>query len=378
VRPVVSGIAIFAGAVLILLSGAATASAAIAEVQAGTFLSQTAVTSITPTLSASSTSGNLLAAIVATGANTTVTAPAGWVKATSVYTSGVGTTQIWYDANNAGAISSVKFTLAASDNAVAQLSEWSGVAKVSPLDVTGTATKTSNSTTLAVSATAHAANELAITSFGASTGSGGNTFTPASGWTNLMPAQSVSDTGDYKIGVGSGSVSETETAATTANWSGAIATFYGNCGGGSLSLTAPATAAFGSLTLNGTNQSVTTNLSFTPTDGTASSSGWNLTGTSTTFKNAGSKTLPTTATTVTAGSVAATASTCRLPTNAITYPVTLPAAGVAPTAVKLYNAAAATGLGPSTVTLTAKLSLPPNSYNGVYSSTWTFSLVSGP
>jgi hypothetical protein len=361
-----------------LLSGAATASAAIAEVQAGTVLSQTAVTSITPTLSAASTSGNLLVAIVATGANTTVTAPAGWVKATSVFTSGVGATQIWYDANNAGAISSVKFTLAASDNAVAQLSEWSGVAKVSPLDVTGTATATSNSTTLAVSATAHAANELSIASFGASTGSSGNTFTPASGWTNLMPAQSVSDTGDYKISVGSGSVSETETAATTAKWAGAIATFYGNCGGGSLSLTAPATAAFGSLTLNGTNQSVTTSLSFTPTDATASSSGWNLTGTSTTFKNAGSKTLPTTATTITAGAVAATASTCRLPTNAITYPVTLPAATVAPTAVKLYNAAAATGLGPSTVTLTAKLSLAPNSYNGVYSSTWTFSLVSGP
>ena len=76
--------------------------------------------------------------------------------------------------------------------------------------------------------------------------------------------------------------------------------------------------------------------------------------------------------------VAATASKCRLPKNAITYPVTLPAAPVAPTAVKLYNAAAATGLGPSTVTLTAKLSVAPNSYNGVYSSTWTFSLISGP
>ena len=173
-------------------------------------------------------------------------------------------------------------------------------------------------------------------------------------------------------------MSETETAVTSAKWVGAIATFYGNCGGGSLALAAPATAAFGSLAINGTNQSVTTSLSFTPTDATASSSGWNLTGTSTTFTNAGSKTLPTTATTITAGSVAATASTCRLPTNAITYPVTLPAAPVAPTAVKLYNAAAATGLGPSTVTLTAKLSVAPNSYNGVYSSTWTFSLISGP
>ena len=357
---------------------AASASAAIVKVQAGTYLSQSAVTSITPTLPDASTSGNMLVGIVATAANTTVTAPAGWVKATSIFTSGVGTTQIWYDANNAGGISSVKFTLAASDNAVAQLSEWSGVAITTPLNGSGTDTKTTNSTTLAVSATAAAANELGIASFGASTGSTGNTFTPASGWTNLMPAHSVSDTADYDSGVGSGSVSETETAATSAKWAGAIATFYGSCGGGSLSLASPATAAFGSLTLNGTNQSVTTNLAFTPTDSTASSHGWNLTGTSTTFTNSGGKTLPTTATTVTAASVAATSGTCRLPTNSITYPVTLPAASTAPTAVKLYDAAAATGLGASTVTLTAKISVPPNSRAGSYSSTWTFSLVSGP
>lgn len=367
-----------AAAMLVLSLLAPSASAAIVKVQAGTYLSQTAVTSITPTLPAASTSGNMLVGIVATAANTTATAPAGWVKATSVFTSGVGTTQIWYDAKNAGGISSVKFTLAASDNAVAQLSEWSGVAITTPLNGSGTDTKTTNSTTLAVSATAAAANELGIASFGASTGSTGDTFTPASGWTNLMPAQSVSDTADYDIGVGSGSVSETETAATTAKWAGAIATFYGSCGGGSLSLASPATAAFGSLTLNGATQSVTTNLAFTPTDSTASSNGWNLTGTSTTFTNSGGKTLPTTATTVTAASVAATSGTCRLPTNSITYPVTLPAATAAPTAVKLYDAAAATGLGPSTVTLTAKISVPPNSHSGSYSSTWTFSLVSGP
>jgi hypothetical protein len=257
--------------------------------------------------------------------------------------------------NNAGGISSVRFTLSATDSAVAQLSEWSGVAAASPLDGTGTATKTTTATTLAVSATAAAANELAITSFGASTGSGGNTFTPAAGWTNLLPAHTVSETGDYKINVGSGSVSETQTAATTAKWAAAIATFYGGCPGGSLALTSPSTATFPGLTLNGSNQSVTTNLAFTPTDSSGSASGWNLTGTSTTFKNGASKTLPTTATTVTAASAVATAGTCRLPTNAIAYPVTLPAATTAPTAVKLYTPR------------------PPT-----FSSTWTFSLVTGP
>ena len=370
--------ALLASSILLLSFGAPSASAAIAKVQAGTYLSQTAVTSITPTLGSASTSGDMLAAIVGTGANTTVSAPSGWIKATGVFTTGVGATAIWYYPNNPGGISSVKFTLAASDSAVAQLSEWSGVATVSPLNGVHTTSATTTATTVSVSATAAAANELAITSFSASTGSGGNTFTPGSGWTNLLPAQSVSETGDYKIGAGSGSVSETQTAATTAKWSAAIATFYGGCPGGSLGLTSPATAAFPGLTLNGTNQSVTTNAVFTPTDSTGSSSGWNLTGTSTTFINGAAKTLPTTATTVTTGSEAATAGTCRLPTNAIAYPVTLPAATTAPTAVKLYDAAAATGLGPSTVTLTFKLSVPPNAHSGSFSSTWTFSLVSGP
>jgi hypothetical protein len=369
--------ACLAAAVVVLSLGEGSASAAIAKVQAGTYLSQTAVTSITPTLSAASTSGNMLAAVVATVANTTVTAPVGWVKATSVFTTGVGTTQVWYYPNNPGAISSVKFTLSASDSAAAQLSEWSGVEKVTPLDGSGTATATTAATTVSVSATAAAANELAIASFGASTGTSGNTFTPGSGWTNLMPAHTVSDTADYKLSVGSGSVSETETAATSSKWSAAIATFFSSCSGGSLTLTPPTTAPFGSLALNGTNQSVTAGFAFTPTDSTASASGWNLTGTSTTFTT-GTRTLPTTATTITAGSVAGTAATCRLPTNSVTYPATLPAAATAPTAVKLYNAAAGTGLGASTVTLTFKVSVPPNTYSGAFSSTWTFSIVSGP
>jgi hypothetical protein len=179
-----------------------------------------------------------------------------------------------------------------------------------------------------------------------------------------MAGHADSRTGDYEIGVGSGSVSETETASTSGLWAGAIVTFYGSCGGGSLALTSPATATFPGLTLNGTNQSVTTSLAFTPTDSTGSASGWNLAGTSTTFK--------------TAGSVVATSATCRLPTNAIAFPVTLPAAATAPAAVKLFDGGAATGLGASTVTLTFKLSVPPNANNGTFSSTWTFSIASGP
>jgi len=54
-----------AAAMLVLSLLAPSASAAIVKVQAGTYLSQTAVTSITPTLPAASTSGNMLVGIVA-------------------------------------------------------------------------------------------------------------------------------------------------------------------------------------------------------------------------------------------------------------------------------------------------------------------------
>jgi hypothetical protein len=360
---------------LVFVVAAQPASAAITNVQAGTFVSQAGVTSVTPTLASASTAGDLLVALIDTAANTTVTGPAGWTKAQSVYAAGVGSTQIWYRANTVAGVTSVAFTLSASDTVVAQLSEWSGVAAVTPLNGSGSATKTTSSTTLAVSATAAAPNELAIASFNTAAA---NTFTPASGWTNLLPASANFATGDYKIGVGSGAVSETETASTATTWAGVTATFYGSCGGGSLALTPPATAPFGSLTLNGTNQTATQNVAFSPSDATGSGVGWNLTGTSTTFTNGGGKTLPTTATTITAGSSAVAAGTCRLPTNSISYPVTLPAAAVAPKAVKLYNAAAATGLGTATSTLTFKLAIGPNSYNGTYNSTWTFTLASGP
>jgi hypothetical protein len=58
--------------------------------------------------------------------------------------------------------------------------------------------------------------------------------------------------------------------------------------------------------------------------------------------------------------------------------VTLPAGSSPPTAVKLYNAAANTGEGPTNVTLKFQLSIPANTYHGTYTSTWTFAIVSGP
>ena len=66
------------------------------------------------------------------------------------------------------------------------------------------------------------------------------------------------------------------------------------------------------------------------------------------------------------------------PTNGVSYPYTLPAAATAPTATKIFSAAANTGLGNQTLTLALRLSIPANAFAGSYSSTWTYTLVSGP
>jgi len=132
-------------------------------------------------------------------------------------------------------------------------------------------------------------------------------------------------------------------------------------------------------TLNGLDQTVTSTQAMDISDATGSGAGWNVTATSTTF-TAGAKTLSTAATTLTGAPTDAcdTGSTCSVATNSITYPYTLPAGATAPTATKIFNGAANTGMGNQTVTPSWKLSIPATTLAGTYTSTWTISLVSGP
>lgn len=135
-------------------------------------------------------------------------------------------------------------------------------------------------------------------------------------------------------------------------------------------------------TLNGLDQTVNATQALDVGDATGSGTGWNITATSTTFTTGGGSPhlLSTSATTVTSAPTDAcdASATCTLATNSVTYPYTLPAAAVAPTATKLYNAAANTGMGNQTVTPTWKLAVPASTFAGTYTSTWTLSLVSGP
>lgn len=148
---------------------------------------------------------------------------------------------------------------------------------------------------------------------------------------------------------------------------------------GSLSLTTEAAPTF-SATLNGTNQTPTYTLPMTVEDSTGSGAGWNTTITSTQFTAGGEtpRTLSTTASSMTGVTSECAEGTCTNPTNAVAYPLTVPAAAVAPTAVKFFNAAAETGMGKFTVTPTVGVSIPANTYAGTYTSTVTLASVSGP
>jgi len=149
-------------------------------------------------------------------------------------------------------------------------------------------------------------------------------------------------------------------------------------GAGSMSLANGSTASF-STTLDGTDQNVSWNVPLTVTDARGSGAGWNLTVTSTTFNDGAGHTLATSASQITSVSVSCiSGGTCSTPTNAITYPINLPAGATAPTAVKFFNSAANTGMGRFTVTPSISTTIPGNAYAGTYTSTVTFAAVSGP
>jgi len=151
--------------------------------------------------------------------------------------------------------------------------------------------------------------------------------------------------------------------------------------GGSLGfVTAPGGIAF-SATLTSFDQVATSNLSFDVGDARGTGAGWSITATSTTF-TAGTRTLPTSATSVpsppTASCDAAGGCTPLVNSGAVAYPYTLPAGTSAPAATKLVSAAAGSGLGSQTTTPTFQIAIPANSYVGTYNATWTFTLMSAP
>lgn len=133
-------------------------------------------------------------------------------------------------------------------------------------------------------------------------------------------------------------------------------------------------------TLNGTDQNVTDTITIDAQDNTGSGGGWKLQVTSTTFSTGGAtpKTLATTATAITGVTSICDAGTCTAPTNGVTYPLTVPAAGTAPAAVSFFTSAVNTGMGDFTITPTFRVTVPANTYAGTYTSTMSITIASGP
>lgn len=150
-------------------------------------------------------------------------------------------------------------------------------------------------------------------------------------------------------------------------------------GAGSLGLSHGASASVPAVTLDGTDQDATFSIPLSITDARGSGSGWNATITSTTFSDGSSHDLGSSASSIdSVSSACVSGGTCTAPTNAVSYPLTLPAGSTAPAAVKFFNAAANTGMGRFTVTPTVNIGVPGNAYAGTYSSTVTVAVASGP
>ena len=149
---------------------------------------------------------------------------------------------------------------------------------------------------------------------------------------------------------------------------------------GTLSYSSPAAVGFPQTTLDGTDKVASTTQAFDVSDLTGSGAGWKITLTSTTFTS-GAYGLAATATTDAAAPTSACDAgvTCTLGDNAsVTYPLAVPAAATAPTAVTIQSAALNTGLSGQTWTHTMHLAIPSNTRALTYTSTWTYTLASAP
>jgi hypothetical protein len=195
---------------------------------------------VIPALGANSTAGTLLVATIrsdTSAADKPFTAPAGWVSAIpgGVDLDGTAHVEIWYYPNNPGGIPNADFGVSpASVNAVAQMSEWSGVAIASPLDQTGVASVNSSqsSATVSTSGPTIAANELVITDIGTSSAQNPESYTPQAGWTGLINDTNDEFSSQYRPNLPAGVASETVTGSQPTTWAMMIAAFKPAGGGG--------------------------------------------------------------------------------------------------------------------------------------------------
>jgi hypothetical protein len=159
----------------------------------------------------------------------------------------------------------------------------------------------------------------------------------------------------------------------------ATATVSGTLTGGQLTVSTTAAPKFADNLDNGDQtQNYMVRLSVQDTRGTGA--GWQLTITSTQFTTGGAapRLLASSASSMTRVRATKRGGTSTLPTNSVTYPLTVPAGTTPPAPLTFFNAAVQTGMGQFNVTPTIGVFVPQNSYAGTYQSTLTLAIISGP
>jgi hypothetical protein len=360
------------------LVSAAPAGAAIAYVNANSASSTTATLTITkPTNTATA---DVLVATVAGAGTNTITAPAGWTLLVSTASPGATMRQLTYfKVATASEAASYAFTSSAARNMSGGIIALRGANADVPIDAVAEASGASGNA-VAPAVTTSAANDWVITSGSVARNA---TFTAAAGTTARygVAGTGTSTTGATATQAAAGAVPARSMvpANTTANWAAhTVAVRDAATAGLSVALGA-ATRTFTSSLDDGDSAEPWTIDATVNDTRTASAAGWQLQVTSTTLTT-GTRSLPVTATDVTGvGAIACDAAApCSLPTNAIVFPVGVPAAAAAPAAVKFYNASANTGEGRVDMTIALAALVAQNAYAGTYSSTVTISIVSGP
>ena len=150
---------------------------------------------------------------------------------------------------------------------------------------------------------------------------------------------------------------------------------------GGLTETITSNSVLASVILNSQNQMINYALPVSVTDATGLGGGWSLTITSTQFSTSGTPAhvLSASASSIVGVSVSCgTANQCTNTTNTIGFPQPVPAAMTAAQPLKFFQAMPNTGLGIFTIVPMISIFIPGNTYAGIYNSTATLAVVSGP
>lgn len=368
----------FACAIAAVALAPGTAQAAIAYVNSNSASTTTATLTITkPT---NTTTSDVLVATVSGAGTNTITAPAGWTLLASTTSSGSTMRMLSYVRTaTATEGASYAFTSSAARNMSGGIVALRGANADVPVDgVTAATGATGNAAAPAITTTA--ANEWVITAVGVARNA---TFTAAAGTTERYDVAGTGTSNEAatitQAAAGTVAARSVVPSNTTANWvAHSIAVRDATTAALSVSLGA-ASASFTSNLDDGDSAEAWSVAATVNDTRVSSSAGWQLQVTSTTLTT-GTRSLATTASDVTgvSGVACANGAPCTLPTNNVAFPVDVPAATTAPTAVKFYNAAANTGDSRVDMTLAFSVLVPQNAYAGTYTSTVTLSVISGP